>query len=90
MSESNIELRIQNLERRLKISENSAERAEIVDKIKDLKTQLKKIGNTDKNPEATTHIDAPVVADRLAGESADLKLERGQIMNSGNSYSVGI
>lgn len=91
MNEDIINSRIENLEKRLNASENSEEKAEIADKIKELKLEIKKSKDVIGAPRETTHIDAPVIADRMAGAPADLKLlERGQIMNSGSLYSVEI
>lgn len=88
MSDSNIELRIENLTRKLQLSANSVERAEIAEKIKNLREDLKRSKTPAVEPQVTTHIDAPVIADR--GTASNLKLERGQIMNSGNLFSTEI
>lgn len=88
MSESNIELRIQNLERKLQITVDNVEKAEIAEKIKNLKNELRRINIKEGTPEPMTHIDAPVIADR--DNTENLKLERGQIMNSGSLFSMGI
>ena len=78
------ESRIKNLEEKLKLTKNDIERAEIADKINTLK---KESNYVEHNKEVNEHSDAPSVADH---DESFISLSRGQIMNSGNTFTVGL
>lgn len=68
-------------------SKNMEERAILDSKIKEAKQKIVELQKSNLVQTAESHIDAPSIADR---DESVIHLSRGQIMNSGNVFSITI